>query len=226
MSPQLSGHRTVARTSRRIAAGIARTVLPWSLVVWRGPRTSRRVALTFDDGPDELTRQYLDELDRFGAQATFFVLGEQCADYPELVVEIADRGHELGNHGYSHQRFPESEDLGLLGLELARTEAFIPRRGGGRRIVRPPFGAVTPRSLWACARSGYTTVLWSHDSDDCRTRHPEEVVERVAPAVVEPGAIVLLHEGQSWTLAALPKILEELTESGHELVTVGQLLDG
>jgi peptidoglycan/xylan/chitin deacetylase (PgdA/CDA1 family) len=90
--------------------------------------------------------------------------------------------------------------------------------------VRPPYGATSVRSLAVCAAAGYTTVMWSRDSDDCRTTSPDEVVARMAPADLRPGEIVLLHEGQSWTLAALPRILEKLGAAGWQAVTVGELL--
>ena len=68
-------------------------------------------------------------------------------------------------------------------------------------------------------------MLWSRDSDDCRTTSPDDVAARVAPDVVQPGDIVLLHESQEWTLAALPRILEGLARAGFEAVPVGELLE-
>jgi peptidoglycan/xylan/chitin deacetylase (PgdA/CDA1 family) len=90
--------------------------------------------------------------------------------------------------------------------------------------VRPPYGATSARSLALSASAGYTTVLWSLDSDDCRTQSPAEVAARVAPARVAPGEIVLLHEGQDWTLRALPWILETLRADGWQAVPVGEML--
>ena len=75
-----------------------------------------------------------------------------------------------------------------------------------------------------CAAAGYTTVMWSRDSDDCRTLASDDVVARVVPADLTPGEIVLLHEGQSWTLAALPRILTALADAGWRAVTVGEIL--
>ena len=80
-----------------------------------------------------------------------------------------------------------------------------------------------PALLIACAQAGFTTVLWSHDSDDCRTESADDIVRGVSGADMPGGSIVLLHEGQSWTLDALPAILHGLKEAGHELVTVGKL---
>src|SRR5260370_41632004 len=102
--------RTLRAAGRHSARRLARAILPEAVVVWQGraarPATGARhrrpVALTFDDGPNELTRAYLEVLERFGARATFFVVGEMCADHPELVAAIAAGGHELSAHGYTH----------------------------------------------------------------------------------------------------------------------------
>jgi peptidoglycan/xylan/chitin deacetylase (PgdA/CDA1 family) len=115
-------------------------------------------------------------------------------------------------------------DAGTLRDELGRTAALIPPPRDGRPLVRPPRGATSMLSLARCAAAGYTTVLWSCDSDDCRTTSVEEVAARVAPAAIAPGEIVLLHEEQSWTLAALPRIMGALIAADWEAVTVGELL--
>ena len=113
--------------------------------------------------------------------------------------------------------------MGLLEGELAQTEALLPR-SGRRRMVRPPHGGVSLPSLVTCARAGFTTVLWSHDSGDSRTDSPDRVVRAVLNVRIPGGSIVLLHEGQKWTLDALPEIVHALKEGGHEMVTVGELL--
>jgi peptidoglycan/xylan/chitin deacetylase (PgdA/CDA1 family) len=181
------------------------------------------VALTFDDGPTELTEAYLSVLERLGARATFFVLGEQCSRMPGMVAEIARQGHELANHGYSHITFPRLQRLGLLEDELTRTAVLLPVTKHGR-LVRPPHGDVSLPSLVACARAGFTTVLWSHNSGDWCTKSADRVVRGVLDVDTPGGSIVLLHEGQTWTLDALPEIIHGLKEAGHELVTVGELL--
>jgi len=203
---------TVGDATRRLAKTLAEATLPHSLVVWRGPPGIRRVALTFDDGPTDLTRDYLDVLDRVGARATFFVIGELCDRNPAIVAEMAKRGHELASHGYTHRKFPDLHKLGLLDDELTRTAGLLPpsTRHRHRPIVRPPHGAVSLKSFVACARAGFTTVLWSLDSGDWRTQRTTDVVAAVVGREVEPGAIVLLHEGQAWTLDALRTIVGRL----------------
>lgn len=220
--------RGLRAAGRRGMKTLAEAMLPSSVVVWRGRRSGkRRIALTFDDGPDELTEGYLTALEGFGARATFFVVGELCAAHPDLVSRIAARGHELAGHGYTHRRFPTLSAAELRD-ELVRTAALLPPPSVGRRpLVRPPHGAVSVASILTCARAGFTTALWSHDSGDWCTERPEDVLAAFEhEEASRSGAIVLLHEGQTWTLEALPRILGRLKEAGHELVTVGELLGG
>lgn len=186
-----------------------------------GSRKVPRVALTFDDGPDELTPRYLDVLDRLAVRATFFLIGTACEKRPEMVREIVARGHEVASHGHTHKIFP-SLSASDLSAELRRVAELIPPPARRRALLRPPRGAVSPRSLVRCAAAGYTTVLWSLDSDDCRTNSAEEVVAQVRTA--RPGEIVLLHEGQEWTLDALPAMVSSLRGTGLELVTVGEMV--
>jgi len=211
--------------ARQGAKALLQTFVPPSLVAWSGPKergSSRRVALTFDDGPNELTPAYLSVLARYDAKATFFVVGELCARHPELVNDIARAGHELAGHGYTHRRFTELSPAELKD-ELERTQALLPESGRRRPFVRPPHGAVSLSSTIGCARAGFTIVLWSRDSGDWRTERADDVV-RTFDTALEPGAIVLFHEGQDWTLDALPEILSSLRKAGHELCTVGDLL--
>ena len=201
---------------------LADAVLPAQILVRRG---KSGVALTFDDGPHAMTPAYLDVLDRFGAQATFFVVGDVCAPRRAELLEILRRGHELCSHGFTHTPFPELAPPAIRD-ELDRTSALLPPPELGRPLVRPPRGAVSLRSLVTCARAGYTTVLWSLDSGDCRTEDAAEIAAALAPDRVADGEIVLLHEGQPWTLAALPDILRRLRDDGRRLCTVSEMLHG
>jgi peptidoglycan/xylan/chitin deacetylase (PgdA/CDA1 family) len=225
---------------RRSAKAVAQHLLPRSVAVWRGAearhcglgalrygwRTNAtapgRVALTFDDGPAPLTHEYLKVLAALDARATFFLVGEMCVEYPELVRAIAGRGHEIAGHGYTHRRFT-SLTRAELEAELWRTAAVLPPTRAAHKLVRPPYGAVSLGTLATCARHGFTSVMWSLNSGDWRARSAPDVAKTFVQAVA-PGEIVLLHEGQPWTLDALPTILENLRKWGHELVTVSELL--
>ena len=208
------------------ARALVSAIVPGSLVAFHGPRAresgKKRVALTFDDGPTPLTTDYLDVLRRFDVRATFFMIGKFCAKSPELVREVAAAGHELGVHGYTHRRFTELSSADLRD-ELEQTRALLPSDWRRRPLVRPPHGAVSLASAFACLSAGFRVVLWSRDSGDARTEHASEIVRRFDEAV-EPGSIVLFHEGQNCTLHALPEILHNLRKAGHEFCTVGELL--
>jgi peptidoglycan/xylan/chitin deacetylase (PgdA/CDA1 family) len=220
---KLAAPREPANLTSRLKALAAR-VIPDRVLVKSGPPGPRRVALTFDDGPHAMTDTYLDLLDRYHVRATFFLVGAECARYPDAVLRIVARGHEVAGHGYTHTAFPNLR-VAELRDELARTAALLPPAPTARPLVRPPFGATSIRSLAVSAQAGYTSVLWSRDSDDCRTTSTDDIVARLAPEALTPGEIVLLHEGQEWTLAALPRALEALAASGWQTVTVGDMID-
>ena len=224
---------------RRSAKVIAQHLLPRSVAVWRGSEARHRglgalrygwrtntapgrVALTFDDGPAPLTHEYLRVLAELDARATFFLVGEMCVEYPELVRAIAVHGHEVAGHGYTHRRFT-SLTRAELEAELWRTAAVLPPTPAAKKLVRPPYGAVSLATLATCARHGFTRVMLSLNSGDWRERSAPDVAKTFVQAVA-PGEIVLLHEGQPWTLDALPTIIENLRKCGHELVTVSELL--
>jgi peptidoglycan-N-acetylglucosamine deacetylase len=217
--PLRHGH---GRTLRRLMRLLAMRVLPNAVLIGRGPADRRRVALTFDDGPSAMTDDYLDALEAAGARATFFVVGETCVLHRAALLAIVERGHEVAAHGYTHRPFP-SLAAGELRAELEQTARLLPppRR---RPLVRPPSGRVSPGSIAHSARAGYTTVLWSLDSDDCRTSSPAQLIANLAPQRVSAGDIILLHEAQRWTLEALPPALGALREACYEMVTVSELV--
>lgn len=197
-------------------------VLPRAVLLGRGPADRRRVALTFDDGPSAMTDDYLDALEVAGARATFFVVGETCVTHRAALTAIVARGHEVAGHGYTHRPFP-SLAAAELRDELEQTARLLPPPRY-RPLVRPPSGRVSPGSIARSARAGYTTVLWSLDSNDCRTESPAQVITNLAPQRLGPGDIILLHEGQRWTLEALPSALHALREAGYQMVTVSELV--
>lgn len=204
---------------------VAARALPQSFMFFHGARMGpKRVALTFDDGPDEGTVRYLELLERLNVRATFFVIGDRAERRPDAVREILAAGHELAGHGFTHRQFPELSAAELV-AELLRTAEALPLTTTRHPLVRPPKGAVNPRSLGRTAAAGFTSVMWSLDSDDCRTTDPARVASAVSPSRVKPGEVVLMHEGQEWTLEALPRIVGELRSAGYELVTVGELME-
>jgi peptidoglycan/xylan/chitin deacetylase (PgdA/CDA1 family) len=191
-------------------------------VYWRGPGDVRRVALTFDDGPQDLTDAYLAVLDRHGAAATFFVMGDLTEARPRAIREYLRRGHQVGGHGYDHTRMTRLSTRELIG-QLERTERAIGPVPQGRLWVRPPYGALSPTVVATMLVRGYRIGMWSLDSHDFEL-DADGVVGRCAPERVVPGDVLLLHEGYAHTLEALPRIIQNLQGAGYELVTMADLV--
>ena len=207
-----------------VGSVLARTASPLILVK-RGPRThgSKRVALTFDGGPGDMTARYFDECDRLGVRATFFLVGENVAKRPESVLEYVRRGHEVAGLGYTRTPFPRLAAAVLVD-ELTRTSDLFPPSRTSRPFVRPPDGDVTALSIARVAAAGYVTALWSLDSGDTTTHDPRLIEARVAADRMSDGEIVRFQEGQAWTLEALPRVVSQLQGAGFEACTLGELL--
>jgi peptidoglycan/xylan/chitin deacetylase (PgdA/CDA1 family) len=198
--------------------------IPRSRLVERGRADRRQIAITFDDGPDDLTNAYLDRLDELDVRATFFLVGRSCEQRPELAREYVRRGHQVASHGYDHTHFtrlPWRE----LREQLQRTEAVLGSRATAPRWVRPPYGNVDARVLAQLLAGGNVLAMWSLDSHDYELRDPALVASRCAPPHVSAGEVVLLHEGQTWTLEALPRIVRGLRDAGYELVTMAKMFE-
>ncbi|HEY0192312.1 MAG TPA: polysaccharide deacetylase family protein, partial [Kofleriaceae bacterium] len=138
-------------------------------VVRRGPALAKRVALTFDDGPDHMTGDYLDLLDKLGVPATFFLIGNRAEQRQDIVREYVRRGHQIAGHGFDHKRFNKLSRRDLL-AQCARTESALGGQMSGRPWVRPPHGSVDASSLVNLITSGYTVAMWSLDAKDYDTQ--------------------------------------------------------
>jgi peptidoglycan/xylan/chitin deacetylase (PgdA/CDA1 family) len=191
-------------------------------VLRRGPTTVKRVALTFDDGPDEMTPRLLELLDDLGVPATFFLCGVKAAQYPDMIREYLRRGHQIANHGYDHTRFTKLSRKVLLD-QLARTETALGGQATGKLWVRPPHGVFDATTLLALRTAGYVVGMWSIDSLDHTEKDPAKLAETCGPSNVGPGDVILFHEGQTWTNDALPRIIASIHASGLECVTMHDL---
>jgi len=181
------------------------------------------VALTFDDGPDPAsTPRFLDALDEAGVHATFFLLGEMVRKAPWLARRIADAGHEVALHGWSHRaHIAVTPAKTLRDLRQGRDEV-ADAVGHAPTWYRPPYGVATAATFSACRRLGLRPVLWSAWGQDwTATANAESVFHTVAKDL-RGGGTVLLHDSdctskpESWraTLGALPLLLAHCAEQG------------
>lgn len=195
-------------------------------VVWHGPRTSRVVALTFDDGWNAATlRQIYRILVRERVPATFFVTGIYVQRAPALWRQIAAAGFPLANHSYLHR---DTRDLAPRTVveDLVRTRAVVERATGRPMLpyFRPPFGARNAATDRLAAAAGFPyVVLWDTTAGDTGPRPTVAGVIRDASAG-RSGSIVLLHAGPSVTPRALPAIIARYRARGFRFVTLPELL--
>lgn len=183
------------------------------------------VAMTFDDGPHPThTPRLLDMLRERRARATFYLIGNRVAAYPQIARRIADEGHEIGNHSWSH---PFMDRLGARAVtqEIDRTTNVIFQVTGRPPVTfRPPYGAFTraQRTGLHDARS-LPTILWSVDPQDW-LRPGAGVVSRRILGHARQGDIVLSHDIHRGTIDAMPQTLDGLAARGLRFVTVSQIL--
>lgn len=194
-------------------------------VQWLGPVVTRfatdrkAVWLTIDDGPTEDTPAVLDLFDRHGVQATFFVKGMLAEREPQLVRMILDRGHSIANHSQTH---PSASFWCLLPGRVAHeidtcSDALAAVTGSMPRWFRAPVGHKNPAVHPALERRGMRLIGWTARGFDAVVSDAAQIVARILPKI-EPGAIVVLHQGREHSLRVLEHVIVALKERGYELV--------
>lgn len=199
---------------------------------YRGAKTEdKKVALSFDDGPDKYyTVKILDVLKENDVPATFFLIGKRCKLYPDVVKRMQDEGHVIGNHTYNHPNIMKISE-GKVRSELNDTSEIINDLVGYEpALFRSPYGSLDPKRVKLIANEGYKIIAWNVDSLDWKGLSAAEVKTNILENVVE-GSIILQHsaggkgEDLSGSVEALAEIIKVLKEDGYEFVTVDKLLD-
>lgn len=200
-----------------------------------GDRNRLRIALTFDDGPNEpYTTHVLSILEQYKIRATFFIIGENARRYPETCRRIVAAGNAIGNHSYHHLK-----SLCLRrGKTVARDvrlahQAIYECTGVEPRFFRPPHGFRTPWMMRAIRNLGYTVVTWDNMTSDWKAEKSGQEIVQAILRRARPGGVIVLHDGRanrlnydrSHMLQALPFVIETLLEKGFEFVTIPELLE-
>ena len=183
------------------------------------------IAMSFDDGPSAtLTPKLLDLLATRHIKATFFVIGENVMEHPEIVARAAREGHEIGNHSWSHPNLAKMSQESVRS-QLQRTDAAIKNATGERpTLMRPPYGSITDREKhWIHDEFGYRIILWDVDPYDWKRPGPAVVRNRILKET-RPGSIVLSHDIHPGTIEAMPSTLDALEANGFKFVTVSELI--
>ncbi len=204
-------------------------------VLSNGNRNHSRIALTFDDGPNEpYTSQVLSILEQYKIKATFFIIGQNARRYPDICRRIVTAGNVIGNHSYHHRKslcLRRGKAIARE-IELAH-QAIYDSTGFEPKLFRPPHGFRTPWLMRTVRHLGYTVVTWDNMTGDWKAdKSGEEIVQAIVQRV-KPGSVIVLHDGRdsrpsydrSQMLQALPLVIEPLKKRGFDFVTIPELLE-
>ncbi len=181
----------------------------------------KKVALTFDDGPDtEYTPMLLDGLAKRGVKATFFVIGEQAEENPQLIKRMAQEGHLIGNHTYSHVDLKNLTDSAAK-KEIKKANEVIEKYTGEEPcFLRPPFGSGRGKIEQELEM---IQVLWTIDTMDWACKDEGQICSTVYREI-EENSIILMHDEYPSTVRAAFRVIDDLQKKGYEFVTVDQMI--
>ncbi|PKM77107.1 MAG: polysaccharide deacetylase [Firmicutes bacterium HGW-Firmicutes-15] len=202
------------------------------LVITMVKTSQKAVALTFDDGPDpEKTPVFLDSLEKYNAHATFFVIGNRAEKQPQILQDMAKRGHEIANHSYSHSysRF-SSNQTAIFKEEIDTAAALIEKITSQKPVLFRPPGGYLSDNLVNLIKDEQLTVAywtWQQDSKDWKVGTSGTTIANHIINNIKPGQIILLHDGASnglETAKAVDILLDKLTKEGYQFVTMSELI--
>ena len=184
---------------------------------------SNCVAITYDDGPGELTAQLLDTLKAKDAHASFMVLAPSASTHPELLRRMKAEGHTVGNHTATHRELNKLSPSDVDGEIKAGAAAIKAATGENPRWMRPPYGATNGTVEAAAKANGQAQALWSVDTVDWKDRNSEHVCEAAVNGA-QPGSIVLMHDIHTTTVGAADCVIDGLRAKGLEPVSLDRLI--
>jgi peptidoglycan/xylan/chitin deacetylase (PgdA/CDA1 family) len=195
-------------------------------VIGRGRTGDNLIALTLDaEGTGAIIHDLLDVLDKHGVKVTFFLLGDWAEANGLWVAEIAQRGHEFGNHGYSHTNMLQLTAVEIQ-AELQRTEEIVQALTGQttKPWMRPPYGAYNEASVQTTYEAGWTTIMWSGTGVDTAAEATEISICKNLVQYAGPGAILLIHPTRPDVIVAVDRFLTEMIARGYSFVPLSVLL--
>jgi len=202
--------------------------IPWTMPqrIWRGPQHDHKgrpfVYLTFDDGPiPEVTPWVLDQLEAYGAKASFFSIGDNAVRHPEILQDILKRGHTIGNHTQSHCKGSETSTE----VYLAQVKAFHNATQLKTNLFRPPYGRITSSQASSLSKLGYRIVMWDILSYDWQKELSAQIIYAQLKKHLRPGSIIVFHDSlkaEKNLRQVLPKILGHISNQGMVMAALGQ----
>lgn len=194
-------------------------------VLRSGSGLSKKIAITFDDGPNaQITPKILDVLKEHDVKATFFLLGQCVKANPEIAKKIVEEGHAVGNHTWNHRQLSGMPRESVEQQISSTQDEIRSATGVEARWVRPPYGMYRKETKEVFREHRLDVALWSVDPQDWRVRNRDYIIKAVTNKV-ENGSIILCHDMHTATLEAVPVILKTLKESGYEFTTLEALAE-
>jgi peptidoglycan/xylan/chitin deacetylase (PgdA/CDA1 family) len=185
--------------------------------IWRINKKERAIYLTFDDGPTpEITPAVLDILDKYEVKATFFCIGKNVENHPDIYQEVLRRGHKVGNHTYCHLKGFNSGVSSYLN-NVEKTSKVITSN-----LFRPPYGRIRPSQLRVLSKK-YKIILWDLVTRDYNAQLSPEFILKNIYKMSRNGSVVVFHDSvkaQKNLLAVLPEAIEFWQKEGYQLKTI------
>ena len=191
----------------------------FSNLTWSIATQKKEIYLTFDDGPTpEITQWVLEQLNEYNAKATFFCIGKNVAQYPEIVENIIADGHSIGNHTQNHLNcWKVSSKTYLKDVEKAQ-EVVASVINNESNLFRPPYGKITPKRAKQLIKKNYQIIMWDVLSADFDTNiSPEKCLENVLKNT-KKGSVIVFHDSLKAKVNleyTLPKVLENFSNKGY-----------
>jgi len=190
-----------------------------------GSRREQKVALTFDDGPDKYTADVADCLVRHGVTGSFFVIGHKVERHAEVMQQLHQQGHVVGNHGFHHRWNDSLRLVSTIRGEMKQTSEAIEQAIGKKpRFYRPPFGITNPRVAKAVEEEGFVPIGWDVRSYDTVLGISDRLSDRLKRKV-RNGSIILLHDTGEGMVGFLDAFIPWMKEQGYQIVSLEKLIN-
>ena len=182
------------------------------------------IALSFDDGPTKFTPRILKILEKNNAKATFFCIGKQIDQYPEILVELHRLGHHVGNHTYNHSAQNGFYSAKKIQEEIDSTDQLISKIIAQKpKLFRPPFGVTNPHIAKAITQTKHHVIGWNIRSLDTVIEDEKKLYNRITRQI-KPGSIVLMHDTSDKTANVLEQLFVFLQQENYKVVPLNELL--
>ncbi|AXT53883.1 polysaccharide deacetylase family protein [Aquimarina sp. BL5] len=185
--------------------------------------TEKKIAITFDDGPDFNTLKILEVLNKYNVKGTFFCIGKQIEKHPDILKKIIQENHIIGNHTFTHDKLIDIYSTNKFTNEIKETDTIIEKFSKKKPLLfRPPYGITNPNIARAVKKTGHTVIGWNKRSFDTTIPSEKVILKRITKNL-KGGDVILLHDTKIITVAVLEQLLLFLQRNNFTTVTIDEL---